>query len=57
MKDAEKEHKKSSYKEELPPNPFTGRNADEVWKELYAKSKPVSSEKVKQHYQKRKNSQ
>ena len=52
MKDAKKEYTKG-YEEELPPNPFAGRNADEVWKELYANSKPISREEVMRRYQKR----
>jgi hypothetical protein len=29
---------------QLPPNPFTGKNPDEVWKELLAQSIPISRE-------------
>ena len=46
--------KRSRSFDELPPNPFNGRNAEEVWKELYANSKPVSREEVMRRYQEKK---
>ena len=46
--------KRSRSFDELPPNPFDGRHADEVWKELYVNSKPVSREEVMRRYQEKK---
>ena len=56
MKPIRETHKGSDQKES-PPNPSVGRNANEVWKELYARSKPISREEVMRRYQQRESDQ
>ena len=51
MKKAKRSAARKEDKDPVPPNPFTDglpprRNAEEVWKELYAKSKPTASKPI-----------